>query len=168
VPVSGQRLKLLSLPVAAIVAALTFTALTAGPAVAAPVHSLTATHVTARSAARVLPARLRAFYWARSQYGKAYEFGGIGPSGYDCSGLVMEAYRHAGITLPRTTYGMLSSRHLVRVRVPLKGDLAFYGSGHVELYAHGAWTFGAHAAGQIIGWIQFGPWWHPTAYYRVR
>jgi cell wall-associated NlpC family hydrolase len=168
VPVSGYRRKLLSLPVAAIVAALTFTALTAGPAVAAPAHSLAATHVTARSAARVLPARLRAFYWARSQYGKAYEFGGIGPSGYDCSGLVMEAYRHAGITLPRTTYGMLSSRHLVRVRVPLKGDLAFYGSGHVELYAHGAWTFGAHAAGQIIGWIQFGPWWHPTAYYRVR
>src|SRR5579872_3427656 len=117
-----------------------FTAFTAGPAAAAPAHSLTATHVAARSAAKVLPARLRAFYWARSQYGKAYEFGGIGPSGYDCSGLVMEAYRHAGIALPRTTYGMLGSRLLVRVRVPLKGDLAFYGSGHVELYAHGAFT----------------------------
>lgn len=173
---SGHRRKLLSLPVAAIVAALTFTAFTAGPAVAAPAYSLAATHaaahadadVAARTAAKVLPARLRAFYWARSQYGKAYEFGGIGPFGYDCSGLVMEAYRHAGITLPRSTYGMLGSRLLVRVRVPVKGDLAFYGSGHVELYAHGDWTFGAHAAGQIIGWIQFGPWWHPTAYYRVR
>jgi cell wall-associated NlpC family hydrolase len=168
VPVSGHRRKLLSLPVAAIAAALTFTAFTAGPAVAAPAHSLAATQVAARSAAKVLPARLRAFYWARSQYGKAYRYGGIGPSGYDCSGLVMEAYRHAGITLPRTTYGMLGSRLLVRVRTPAKGDLAFYGSGHVELYAHGDWTFGAHAAGQIIGWILFGPWWHPTAYYRVR
>jgi cell wall-associated NlpC family hydrolase len=171
VPVSGHRRKLLSLPVAAIVAALTFTAFTAGPAVAAPAHSLAATQVAARAvgpAAKVLPARLRAFYWARSQYGKAYTFGGIGPSGYDCSGLVMEAYRHAGITLPRTTYGMLGSRLLVRVRIPAKGDLAFYGSGHVELYAHGAFTFGAHASGQIIGWIRFGPWWHPTAYYRVR
>jgi cell wall-associated NlpC family hydrolase len=171
VPVSGHHRKLLSLPVAAIVAALTFTAFTAGPAVAAPAHSLApaaAAHVAARSAAKPLPARLKAFYWARSQYGKAYEYGGIGPSGYDCSGLVMEAYRHAGITLPRTTYGMLGSRLLVRVSKPVKGDLAFYGSGHVELYAHGDWTFGAHAAGQIIGWIQFGPWWHPTAYYRVR
>jgi len=169
--VSGYRRKLLSLPVAAIVAALMFTAFTAGPAAAAPAHSLAATaasQVAARSAAKPLPVRLKAFYWARSQYGKAYEYGGIGPSGYDCSGLVMEAYRHAGITLPRTTYGMLGSRLLVRVRVPLKGDLAFYGSGHVELYAHGDWTFGAHAAGQIIGWIEFGPWWHPTAYYRVR
>ena len=168
---SGYRHKLLSLPAAAIAAALMFTAFTAGPAVAAPAHSLAAAAATkpaVRSAAKPLPARLKAFYWARSQYGKAYEYGGIGPSGYDCSGLVMEAYRHAGITLPRTTYGMLGSRLLVRVRVPLKGDLAFYGSGHVELYAHGDWTFGAHAAGQIIGWIEFGPWWHPTAYYRVR
>ncbi len=165
---SGYRrtFKLLLLPVVAMVAALTFTA---GPAVAAPAHSSAGTHAASdRSRASVLPARLRAFYWARTQYGKPYEFGGTGPSGYDCSGLVMEAYRHAGIILPRTTYGMLRSWHLVRVRVPARGDLAFYGSGHVELYAHGDWTFGAHAAGQVIGWIQFGPWWHPTAYYRVR
>jgi len=164
--VSGYRRKLLSilLPVAAIAAALTFSA---GPAIAAPASSVLAAHTSsARSA--VLPARLRALYWARTQYGKPYEYGGTGPYGYDCSGLVMEAYRHAGINLPRTTYEMLQSWHLVRVSVPQKGDLAFYGSGHVELYAHGDWTFGAHAPGQIVGWIQFGPWWHPTAYYRVR
>lgn len=116
----------------------------------------------------MLPPRLRAFYWARTQYGKAYEYGGTGPRGYDCSGLVMEAYKHAGIKLPRTTSGMLGSRLLVRVSRPQKGDLAFYGPGHVELYAHGNWTFGAHASGQIIGWIQWGPWWYPTAFYRVR
>jgi peptidoglycan DL-endopeptidase CwlO len=163
--VSGHHRKLLSLSVAAIVAALTLT--TAGPALAEPAHSVLSTTASARAAA-ALPARLRAFNWARTQYGKPYEYGGTGPSGYDCSGLVMEAYRHAGIKLPRTTSGMLASRLLVRVRAPVKGDLAFYGSGHVELYAHGDFTFGAHAPGQIIGWIQFGPWWHPTAYYRVR
>jgi peptidoglycan DL-endopeptidase CwlO len=164
--VSGHRRKLLSLSlsVAAIVAALMSTA---GPALAESAHSALGTAASARSAA-ALPARLRAFNWARSQYGKAYEYGGTGPSGYDCSGLVMEAYRHAGIKLPRTTSEMLGSRLLVRVSTPAKGDLAFYGSGHVELYAHGDFTFGAHAPGQIVGWIQFGPWWHPTAYYRVR
>jgi cell wall-associated NlpC family hydrolase len=169
VPVSGSHRKLLlSLSAAALLAALTFT--TAGPALAAPAHSVKSTEISARSAAAktVLPARLRAFYWARSQYGKPYIWGGTGPGGYDCSGLVMMAYRHAGINLPRTTYEMLSSWHLVRVSVPQKGDLAFYGSGHVELYAHGSFTFGAHDAGTIISWIQFGPWWHPTAYYRVR
>jgi peptidoglycan DL-endopeptidase CwlO len=170
VPVSGSHRKLLlSLSAAALLAALTVTT-TAGPALAASAHSVKSTEVSARSAAAktVLPARLRAFYWARTQYGKPYVWGGTGPGGYDCSGLVMTAYRHAGITLPRTTYQMLGSWHLVRVRVPHKGDLAFYGSGHVELYAHGNLTFGAHSAGQIIGWIAFGPWWHPTAYYRVR
>jgi peptidoglycan DL-endopeptidase CwlO len=160
------RKQLLSLTVAAIAAALTF--LTAGPAVAAPVRSLSRAEAPARSAAAVLPARLRAFDWARTQYGKPYIYGGTGPVGYDCSGLVMEAYLHAGIALPRTTYEMLSSPDLVRVAHPAKGDLAFYGPGHVELYARGGWTFGAHASGQIIGWIKFGPWWHPTAYYRVR
>jgi hypothetical protein len=63
---------------------------------------------------------------------------------------------------------MLGSKLLVRVSSPQKGDLAFYGTGHVELYAHGNWTFGAHAPGQIVGWIQWGPWWYPTAFYRVR
>jgi cell wall-associated NlpC family hydrolase len=168
VPVSGSHRKLLlSLSAAALLAALTFT--TAGPALAAPAHSVKATEMSARSAATtVLPARLQAFFWARTQYGKPYVFGGTGPGGYDCSGLVMMAYRHAGINLPRTTYEMLRSWHLVRVSVPLRGDLAFYGSGHVEFYAHGDFTFGAHSPGTTIGWIQFGPWWHPTAYYRVR
>jgi cell wall-associated NlpC family hydrolase len=161
VPVFGNRRKLLFLSAAAIVATLT---LTASPALAAPAHSAQAS-ASARSA---LPARIRAFDWAKSQRGKPYEYGGTGPSGYDCSGLVMKAYRHVGIKLPRTTTEMLGSRLLVRVSHPLKGDLAFYGSGHVELYAHGDWTFGAHAPGQAVGWIEFGPWWHPTAYYRVR
>ena len=34
--------------------------------------------------------------------------------------------------MPRTTYGMLASSHLYRVYSPRRGDLAFYGSGHVE------------------------------------
>lgn len=163
VPLSGIRRTLLTLPaVVAIVAALSFTA--AGPAVAAPAHSVQ----KAAASKVVLPTRIRALNWAKSQYGKPYRYGGTGPGGYDCSGLVMMAYRHAGISLPRTTYQMLASKHLVRVAHPLKGDLAFYGSGHVELYAHGKYTYGAHSSGTRIGWMQFGPWWHPTAYYRVR
>jgi peptidoglycan DL-endopeptidase CwlO len=165
VPVSGHRRKLLSLPaVVAIVAALTFTA---GPALAAPAHSVQSTAASAKAAA-ALPLRIRALNWAKTQYGKPYIYGGTGPGGYDCSGLVMMAYRHAGVNLPRTTGGMLASKLLVRVAHPLKGDLAFYGTGHVELYAHGHYTYGAHSSGTRIGWILFGPWWHPTAYYRVR
>lgn len=115
--------------------------------------------------------RMNAFFWARRQAGKPYEWGGTGPGGFDCSGLVYAAYRRAGIRLPRTTYGMLRSHRLIRIRASQAkpGDLAFYGSGHVELVdrrRHS--TFGALDAGTVIGWHQFSRWWHPTAYYRVR
>jgi cell wall-associated NlpC family hydrolase len=83
----------------------------------------------------------------------------------------MIAYRHAGISLPRTTYEMLASPKLERIpRADARwGDLAFYGTGHVELYMGPAnWTFGAHDTGTRIGRIVFGPAWHPTMYFRVR
>lgn len=115
-----------------------------------------------------LPARLRAYYWARTQAGKPYEWGGTGPWGYDCSGLVMMAYRHAGIGLPRTTYEMLASPLLVRVSHPHIGDLAFYGSGHVELFRKWGYTFGAHDFGTLVGLVHYGWGWRPTAFYRVR
>jgi cell wall-associated NlpC family hydrolase len=114
-----------------------------------------------------LPARLRAYYWAARQKGHPYVYGGTGP-GFDCSGLVMEAYRHVGIWLPRTTTQMLASRKLVWVRHPRMGDLAFYGSGHVELFRRWGYTFGAHDYGTPVGLIHYGYGWKPTAFYHVR
>jgi cell wall-associated NlpC family hydrolase len=111
--------------------------------------------------------RMRAYRWAAARKGHPYVYGGTGP-GFDCSGLVMEAYRHVGIRLPRTTYGMLGSRKLVRVIHPRMGDLAFYGTGHVELFRRWGYTFGAHDAGTRVGLIHYGYGWRPTAFYRVR
>ena len=118
------------------------------------------------------PKRLQAFHWAvKHTEGLWYESGGTGPNGYDCSGEVMEAYKHVGIHLPRTTYEMLDAvawGKLIPEAHPRKGDLTFYGSGHVELYSKGDRTFGAHATGQRIGWITFGWGWVPTMFFRVR
>jgi cell wall-associated NlpC family hydrolase len=111
--------------------------------------------------------RLRAYAWAATQAGHPYVWGGTGP-GYDCSGLVMMAYRHAGIHLPRTTFEMLASPLLIRVWHPRMGDLAFYGSGHVELFRKWGYTFGAHDFGSRVGLIRYGWGWRPTAFYRVR
>jgi cell wall-associated NlpC family hydrolase len=111
--------------------------------------------------------RLTALRWAERQAGKWYCFGGTGGC-FDCSGLVMSAYRHAGIGIPRTTYGMLASPKLHRIAASQRqrGDLAFYGSGHVELVtARG--TFGAAAPGTQVGWHHPSAWWHPTMYFRV-
>ena len=110
-----------------------------------------------------------AYHWALTQAGKWYAWGGTGPSTYDCSGLVYAAYRREGITIPRTTYEMLRSSHLVRVTHPIPGDLAFYGNGsHVEFYTgrHDQ-TFGAHRTGQRISYITWTAYWHPTEFMRV-
>jgi hypothetical protein len=83
----------------------------------------------------------------------------------------MAAFGHgAGIWLPHSTYAMLGSRHLHRISLSQarRGDLMFYGSGHVEINT--IWyhqTFGAHHSGQRVGWRTWSPWWHPTAAYRV-
>lgn len=114
-----------------------------------------------------IPRRLRAYRWAHRHKGAPYVYGGTGP-GFDCSGLVMMAYRHAGIRLPRTTYEMLASRKLVRVIHPRMGDLAFYGTGHVELFRKWGYTFGAHDYGSPVSLVHYGWGWKPTAFYRVR
>jgi cell wall-associated NlpC family hydrolase len=114
-----------------------------------------------------------ALNWAeRNAAGCWYTYGGTNCSeGYDCSGLVMEAFGHgAGIWLPHSTYAMLDNSHLHRIPLSQarRGDLMFYGSGHVEIDT--VWyhqTFGAHDSGQRVGWITWGPWWYPTAAYRV-
>ncbi len=115
------------------------------------------------------PRRLRAYIWAAHQRGKPYCWGGTSGC-FDCSGLVMAAYWHVGLYFGRDTFQMLSSTRIVREsrRRALKGDLAFYGSGHVELVAGRRYTLGALHSGTRIGWHRISRWWHPTMYYRVR
>lgn len=109
--------------------------------------------------------------WAEAHaLGHWYGWGGTGPGVYDCSGLVQAAYAHAGVNLPRTTFSMLGSRHLVRVPVSQarRGDLLFFGTGHVELAT--VWyhvSFGAHHSGTRVGWRGWNNWWAPTMAFRV-
>jgi peptidoglycan DL-endopeptidase CwlO len=141
----------------------------ARPAAPAAMRSA-AKRAAATAAARAARIRLRAWRWALSQRGKPYIWGGTGPVGFDCSGLVYAAYRAAGLTLPRTTYEMLDSWRLVRIPKwkARRGDLAFFGSGHVELYAWGNWTFGAATTGTLVGFHEMNSFWHPTMYFEVR
>jgi len=119
------------------------------------------------ASAAATPKRLIALRWAERQAGKWYCFGGTGGC-FDCSGLVMAAYAHAGMGIPRTTYGMLASLKLRQIPASQRkrGDLAFYGSGHVELVTAGG-TFGAAAPGTRVGWHHPSGSWHPTMYFRI-
>jgi cell wall-associated NlpC family hydrolase len=105
---------------------------------------------------------------ARTRAGDWYAYGSAGPATFDCSGLVMWAAKQAGVTLPHNTVAMLSSGHLTRTYSPQPGDLAFFGTGHVEIVDRGHdVTFGAQQTGTRVGDHTWSVYWHPTAYYVV-
>jgi peptidoglycan DL-endopeptidase CwlO len=99
-----------------------------------------------------------AISFAEQQLGKPYLFGGTGPDAFDCSGLVMMAYRSASIYIPRTS----QEQWLWGPQVPASqvepGDLVFFvGSdgtptapGHVGLVIGNGMMIEAYATGYPI------------------
>jgi hypothetical protein len=65
---------------------------------------------------------------------------------------------------------MLDSPLLVQISrsQAKRGDLAFFGPGHVEMVDNQNVSFGADTSGVPIGWTVSTPYWEPTAYYRIR
>ncbi len=90
-----------------------------------PAHAAHASGSGRRAAARaVAGAAASAVAYARAQLGKPYAWGGTGPGAFDCSGLIMMAYRAAGITIPRTSQAQWAWGP--RVTRPQPGDLVFF------------------------------------------
>ena len=118
--------------------------------------------------------RWHAYRHAVAEQGCWYVFGAEGPcsNGFDCSGLVVFSYDAVGIRLQRTTFAMLGSWRLKRVTHAQSrmGDLAFFGSGHVELVAGRHFTYGAAHTGTRVGWHYWSPRssWRPTGFYHIR
>lgn len=103
------------------------------------------------------PSGILAF--AQSKIGCAYSYGGVGPSAYDCSGLVYAAYKNAGLNIARTADAqyrqVAAAGHLVKDVSSLKpGDLVFFypGIGHVGVY-EGNGSF-VHASTYGVGVIR--------------
>jgi len=97
--------------------------------------------------------------YAIAQLGKPYIWGGIGPAGYDCSGLVMMAYRAAGISLPRTTFQQVYSGIPIYSLSQIQpGDLLFTAGsdgtpedpGHVGMYLGSGLVIQAPQTGEPI------------------
>ncbi|WP_225848245.1 C40 family peptidase [Streptomyces sp. HPF1205] len=114
---------------------------TTGPA---PDGSLPAAYVVPANAPEQAQVAIR---WALDQLGTPYQSGGhcTDPHGpdpmgrCDCSSLVQQSYRQAGISLPRTTYEQVKAGHPVSVRALRPGDLVFTGGSaeapeHVGMY----------------------------------
>lgn len=83
------------------------------------------------------PVRSRIVFTALQMVGVPYRYGGEGPDGFDCSGLVQYAYRNAGLRVPRTSREQLQASRPVEIDEAHPGDLIFFRSkdySHVGIY----------------------------------
>jgi cell wall-associated NlpC family hydrolase len=78
---------------------------------------------------------------AKKYLGVKYSWGGEGPAGVDCSGLVQLAYKAAGIQLPRVSYQQATSGKSVPINQLRIGDLVAWdnnpslpGADHIAIY----------------------------------
>ncbi|MET1072612.1 MAG: C40 family peptidase [Umezawaea sp.] len=95
-----------------------------------------------------------AIQFALGEVGKPYVWGATGPDSYDCSGLTGAAWRHGGVSLPRTSRSQYSAVQKVSYSDLRVGDLIFYGDGssagsiyHVAIYSGGGRMIEAPRAG---------------------
>jgi cell wall-associated NlpC family hydrolase len=97
-----------------------------------------------------------AIAFAASKLGVPYVWGGTGPDGYDCSGLVQAAYRTAGVQLPRVAQTQYDAGpRLSQFNSPVPGDLVFFGTSardvsHVGLYIGAGEMIDAPHTGTVV------------------
>jgi cell wall-associated NlpC family hydrolase len=77
--------------------------------------------------------------WAEKALGRPYQWAASGPDRFDCSGLVMWAYRHVGVNLPHSSRAQIDRGSRVSRDALRPGDLVFFGSPihHVGMYVGG-------------------------------
>lgn len=96
--------------------------------------------------------------YARSQVGQPYLWGGTGDGGFDCSGLVMMAYRTAGVNIPRTSQAQWAALPHIQAGQLQPGDLIFYAGadgtvaspGHVVMFIGDSNVIQAYATGYPV------------------
>jgi peptidoglycan DL-endopeptidase CwlO len=102
--------------------------------------------------------------FARAQLGKPYLWGGTGPDAFDCSGLVMMAYRAAGVGIPRTSQQQWIWGPRVAPGHEEPGDLVFFAGsdgttnspGHVGMVLGNGLMVEAYATGFPIRIAPYG------------
>jgi cell wall-associated NlpC family hydrolase len=108
----------------------------AGVGATAPVGTVPAPATAAVAATVVATARVGTILsFARAQLGRPYIWGGVGPRGFDCSGLVKKAFAVAGVRLPRGSRAQSGAGQRISRRDLKPGDLVFSNHHvHVQLY----------------------------------
>jgi cell wall-associated NlpC family hydrolase len=93
----------------------------------------------------------KAIAYALAQQGKPYRWAQAGPYGFDCSGLVLAAYRQIGIKLPHFTGTMIAFGKRISRQDMQRGDVVFPSSGHVGIYlGNGMMVHASSSKGRIV------------------
>jgi peptidoglycan DL-endopeptidase CwlO len=110
---------------------------------------------------------IRALRAALTRQGAPYIWGAEGPGTFDCSGLVMWAYRQAGVSLPRVAFDQ------ARVGTPvisglLPGDLIalYWPVSHIGIYVGNGLYINAPQSGDVVKVARV-PWRDVTAIRRI-
>jgi peptidoglycan DL-endopeptidase CwlO len=95
---------------------------------------------------------VQALKFALSVIGCPYVWGGAGPCAFDCSGLVVWAYAHVGITLEHFTGDLWDEVVHIPVSELEPGDLVFFYQdiGHVGIYIGNGLMVDAPTFGQDV------------------
>ncbi|MEY9942263.1 C40 family peptidase [Streptacidiphilus sp. MAP5-3] len=115
-----------------------------------------------------------AIRYAEAQLGKPYVWGGNGPYGFDCSGLVQQAYQRAGVSLPRVAADQYRATTPITASRLRRGDLVFWSSSsrasgihHVAIYLGGGRYIEAPHPGADVRISVLSTGYYPTQFGRV-
>lgn len=101
--------------------------------------------------------------------GVPYQWGGMSPSGFDCSGLVAYAYAQAGVSLPHNAaaqygYGTPVSRDQLQA-----GDIVFFnGLGHNGIYIGGGLFVHSPHTGDVVKVSSLSDSWYASTWVGAR
>lgn len=129
-------------------------------------------HVYIPPPARSVSGAQQAVAFAYAQLGCPYVWGGTGPcsSGFDCSGLVMEAWASAGVQIPRTALAQWLGLPHISMGALEPGDLViFAGGSHVGMYVGGGMLIDSPQPGESVEKIPLDtPWYQENLVGAVR
>lgn len=114
------------------------------------VRESASTYVPSRGSADISSSAIVAY--ASNFIGTPYQWGGNGPSTFDCSGFTSYVFRHFGVSLPRTAAGQQGVGVAVAKSDLQPGDLVFFGSPafHVGIYVGGGCYIHAPRTGDVV------------------
>jgi len=106
----------------------------------------------------------KAVQFAYNQLGCPYVYGGTGPcgSGFDCSGLTMQAWASAGVSIPRTSYGQATLPAVSTSNLQPGDILEFAGDSHVGIYVGGGKLIDAPQPGMNVEEVSLSSSWYQS------